>query len=396
VSVDWRVVGSKALTPEQVARALGDELAGLLDGPQELQAEDVPAEVAGEAGDGVWVGYTLSVPARDGEQALAAAARLAKAVRGVVCGDDQVVWGEGPVPPKAPAGPGPFAFKPPTLKARGLAKPLTPPPFQPGADWPVAKPTAEQRIMALFLDWHGVHAAAQRPVTEVLAEQAMALFPEALPRRFGHYEPPQDRFDRVGAAGLTAAWQAGADWDLILTGSGLPCLGGGVYSWAPGDGLPRMWHLSLAFIGDTFRDAAWCDGLRAFFTAVADRAPALYAKAEVVPGLTYSGQQLFYRYKDKSAQNPYDRGRGLLGVTRRPTWWAWFGGGYLPLVADRLDRPPTTWRVTASAAGRLAELAARPTTAVGLGHAWFPRHLRVRPGILGPRPARLRPPDLLA
>ncbi|MDR1798303.1 MAG: hypothetical protein LBR19_00225, partial [Bifidobacteriaceae bacterium] len=233
-------------------------------------------------------------------------------------------------------------------------------------------------------------------VTEVLAEQAMALFPEALPRRFGHFEPLQGRFGQVGAAGLTAAWQEGADWDLILGGSGLPCLGGGVYSGAPSDGLPRMWHLSLAFIGDTFRDAAWRDGLRAFFTAVADRASALYAKAEVVPGLTYSGQQLFYRYKDKSEQRPYDRGRGLLGVTRRPTWWAWFGGGYLPLVAAHLDRPPAKWRVTASAAGRLAELAEGPSPAAGLGHTWFPRQIRVRPGLLGPKPARLRPAELLA
>ncbi|MDR1825489.1 MAG: hypothetical protein LBR27_09250 [Bifidobacteriaceae bacterium] len=62
MSIDLLVVGSKALTPEQLERAVPDgDLLGLFGGPLEVGVEDVPEEVAGEAGDATWVAYETSV-----------------------------------------------------------------------------------------------------------------------------------------------------------------------------------------------------------------------------------------------------------------------------------------------------------------------------------------------
>jgi hypothetical protein len=125
--------------------------------------------------------------------------------------------------------------------------------------------------------------------------------------------------------------------------------------------------------------------------AVADGVPALYATAEVVGDRTYAGQHLAWRSGDKQKQRPYVGRVGLLGLTPKPTWWVWFGGGYLPLVQERLDNAPAAWRVSDSQAGRLVELAPEPTPVEGLGRAWFPRELRQRDGSWGSKPARVRP-----
>jgi hypothetical protein len=166
--------------------------------------------------------------------------------------------------------------------------------------------------------------------------------------------------------------------------------------------LKGMWRLGLLCAEDDFVAAGPRSRLRALFTGIAEGGSVVIAPAEVWGGALWLEGGCGFKLNGERAVNPWRAypwdWRGLLGLTPYPTWWSWFGPSYLPLVRERLDRPPSGWRVTPTGRGTLLELADLPSGhkelrgPVGrwLGLGWMPSELRVR-GRGGSKEARVLP-----
>jgi hypothetical protein len=120
---------------------------------------------------------------------------------------------------------------------------------------------------------------------------ARRALPEALPRRFGEWEPLQGRFADGGEPGFTTAWRD-ATSILFFTASA-PCTGGGLYA-GPADRHPRpVWKMHLDLhIGPLADDARWRSALRRLFVLLAEEAGAFFASAEVRRGYLWNGRSL--------------------------------------------------------------------------------------------------------
>jgi len=185
-------------------------------------------------------------------------------------------------------------------------------------------PVSRGLIDIVYLRWYV--AASSQPAAESWLELARRHLPEALPRRFGTYEPLQGRLDRDGPVAFV-----GADDGRHSTyfDASAPCLSGSLASSSTlGAHSPSVQRTALA-------DQRWADALRRFFVAVAVRTHAVYAVAEVVRGLSWSGRGI--AYGPEAELRTYLAALGVwAGPPPHPVWWSWFGAECLPLIADQL------------------------------------------------------------
>lgn len=344
MSYDLQVYGPEAavdlrvpqLVSEVPSLALGehDEAAGwwtvvrgarrgycfTVEGPQRVEPEDVPDEVTAVL---LGAAHVLSVSAEgtagpDIPHAVRFARRVAGAVGGVVV-DQQTeqVW------------------------AKSGARQSS-------------KPAPNGRVRVIDLSWY----VQRERVSNDLVARYLALcrrtLPEALPRRFGEYEPLQGKMAETGDEGLIRAWQE-ATGNFFFTSS-TPCLGGSMTP-GPGDRFPGdFWHLNLDVHARPFaEDQRWRDALRRLFIGTAQEFGAFYASAEVTRGNIWNGRSIWSDGDTEWPTTPARR-EGWLGLPPYPTWWAWYGDLYRPLVKDRLG----VGAVTDLQPGVLHELATEP------------------------------------
>jgi hypothetical protein len=138
------------------------------------------------------------------------------------------------------------------------------------------------------------------------------------------------KLDRDGPEAFVAS--AAAESGSVYFKASSPCIEGGVAG-AAARGAVRSHRLSVH--REPLRDPRWRDALRRFFVDVADRTGAFFAAAEVQRGLEWSGQGV--SYGGRSEPTTYLAGRGRwAGLPPYPTWWAWYGPEYVPLVAGHL------------------------------------------------------------
>lgn len=180
-------------------------------------------------------------------------------------------------------------------------------------------------------------------------EVAKKLLPEALPRRYGSYEPLRNRFEERGEKAFLDAYERGS---VMFNCASLPCREGGLGK-VPYGGLLMD---SLTVVADTLDDARWRNTVRQLFVDYARRRGTTLAVGEVlrnhrIANVGAKGQ--VYRGEHSDALRGAD---GLLGLPPRPTWWTWFGTDYLPLVRDHLP----DGHVTVYAEGVLYETAPQP------------------------------------
>jgi len=324
-----------------------------VDGPFGVEAEDIPEEVTAVLLGARWL-YTVNVegsaPAGI-RHAVRLARHLAEQLDGAVMDRQQdTVWS----------------------RSKGRQ---------------VSKPARESRISRIEVDWYCQRQHLGPDPAGTFCSEAARLLPEALPRRFGEYEPLQGKFADAGPDGFSAAWHA-ATGLLFYSGSG-PCISGAM----PGrrDRWPdQVWRMSLDFHVGPFQDQRWQAALQALFITLADELPAYYATAQVVRGAIWSGRTV---YIDGQSESACSLGwqRHWHGLSPIPVWWEWFGSPYRELV--RNDLPADATMTTAN--GLLHEWATQPADRDELASSAnrsFPADLLA---ILAPNPENMRPSPLI-
>lgn len=366
--------GGEALA---VVRGSGRAYSFTLGLPVPVEPEDVPEEVTAVLLDAA-VMYEVLVEGSSPTEtphAVKFGRRLAEATRGAVL-DQQTgqVWTRGKLrtPPRAEAG----------------------------------------TVSVVEVRWYvrSDFAAAETAATWVrLARRHM---PEALPRRYGTYEPLSRKLD---AGGDEAFVDFVRDADGIVFFKGSQPVDGGHLDAGPQRGNACAHTLSL--LSPALGDARWRAALRGLFLEFAVEVDAIAATAELTRGVRWSGRSL--GYDGDTERTAYLAWKSTWqGLPPYPVWWSWFGADYAEVVSEHLpldeaeaigpglfhsrsdvpaDRDALAERGAPRAGGRLRRALGRSG---GRSSTWLPKDLLLTPsaeamGTYGvPQRAAWVPPSL--
>ncbi len=324
-----------------------------VDGPDTVDAEDVPEDVAAVV-LGARALYSIAVEgtvASEIPHAVRFARRLAQALGGAVA-DQQTgeVW------------------------SRSQSR-------------KIQKPARESRVATVEVAWYCLRDELTPDPAALFVKVAQRALPEALPRRFGEYEPFQGKLADTGIDGFTKAW-AEATSLLFTAGSG-PCIGGHL-SAGPGATFPdRFWSMTLTLLAEPIREHGWQEALRIMFHTLADQLPAFYASAEVTTGHIWSGRSLWSDRETDWRISPLRHRDGWTGLPPRPTWWSWLGQPYIEYVSALPAK-----RTIPTSNGVLYQASEEPSGPDGLVplSEWLPADLFAN---LAPNPRRQQPVPLV-
>lgn len=322
-----------------------------IDGPDSVEPEDVPVPVTSAVLDATRL-YNIVVegsPATEIPHAIRFARRLAKALEGAVL-DQQIdeVWS----------------------RSRSRS---------------VERPAREERVDVVELNIYCLRSALTAAPDDLFLDTVRRFLPEALPRRFGEYEPLQGKFADVGSSGFRAAWAASTT--TLFTAGSAPCIGGSLDAGPLAAYPSSVWKLGLSFHTGPLRDSRWRAALRHLLVALADGLPSFYASVQVTGGHIWSGRSMWTDSATEWSVSPARAHTGWLGLPPDPTWWAWFGEPYRDLVRDHLDPE----RCTETQIGILHEWADEPVKRADLSAEpsnWVPQELRAS---FAPNPNRQLP-----
>ncbi len=182
------------------------------------------------------------------------------------------------------------------------------------------------RLSYVAAPQHLAHAGAE------LLGAMRRWMPEALPDRFGPFEPYQHRRESDDGEFL-AMWSAEARGHGSLSWkASRPCVGGGA-SWTPPSAYSQIGgvaagSLYIEFLGSPFvtEDDQWREALVRFFQGVATAVDAPYGRAtwDEAP---VGGLRAADLYKGDRPPGLCWKGRWL-GVPRHPAWLHWLGDFY--------------------------------------------------------------------
>lgn len=336
-----------------VTRGVRRRYSFTVDGPDRLEPEDVPPGIASSVLDARYL-YAVTVEGGAGSEiphAVRFAKRLAKALDGAVV-DQQAgeIW------------------------SRSQSR-------------TIPKPSREERVATADLTWFSLRDQLPAGVSDLMVSAAERYLPEALPCRFGEYEPLQGKYADAGKEGFSQAWR-GATSPLFFSGY-LPCVGGRLNA-GPNERFPdRYWSMSITFLADPLKEDGWRHAVRRLFTTLADELRSFYASAQISRNQIWSGQSLWI---DGETELPIRTLRfrdGWLGLPPTPTWWSWFGAPYA-FAQSLLPRDG----LTATAAGTLFESAREPGPPGMMSplSRWLPASLFAS---LEPNPRRQQPVPLI-
>lgn len=336
-----------------VSRGAQGRYSFTVDGPDRLEAEDVPVEVTASVLGARYL-YSITVEgSADSEisHAVRFARRLAKTLHGAFVNQQTgEIWSRS------------------RLRT-------------------IQKPSREERVTTVELAWFSLRADVRVDTARLMVAVAERYLPEALPRRFGEYEPFQHKYADEGREGVDRAWRE-ATSALHFSGSG-PCVGGYLDA-GPNNQFPdRYWSMSMTFLADPLREPGWRDAALRMFATLADGVRAFYASAQVSRNNVWSGRSL---WMDGQTEVPISTLRfrdGWLGLPPTPTWWSWFGAPYA-FVENLLPREGRT----VGTAGILFESATElaPQGSPEPLSRWLPASLFAS---LGPNPDRQQPVPLI-
>jgi len=314
-----------------------------MDGPSRIEAEDVPDAAIGAIGGIGAKGWLiqLSVKAAAGVEIWPTdlAVHLARATDGVVYDPqlDRVTW-------------------PPGFEPRDAA-------------------TGEERFSEIALAWYTAWPSQDPELPRRLLDLLASHLPDALPQRYGGYEPLPHRFEgddrkeRFIGRWLEEAsgWTPSLSWTTAP-----PCLGGSVSMSTvqpvtyPRPGQPMV-RVSVEFDSRaSARDPALTARFVAAFRAVAAGLRCVYA------GATLNRNAIMTRGRpladSRTEWGPMPRADRWIGLPAAPTWLAWFGRPYADLVRPTLAGVATE----EDASGILLRLGTEPMHADDLADRFPP------------------------
>ena len=285
-----------------------------VDGPHHVEAEDLPELLAATVlSPRYLVEISCPAAATSGDRALAKkiAKQLAVDLRGAVYDPqpDALVW--------------------PKKRRRDYAA-----------------PSGKQRIRLVTLVWYVRHGQAELVVD--LLRSLRAACPEALPRRYGDYEPLQHRMTPDDDAHFVAFWrklEARETRKMFFWKAQSPCFGGGAsfpdqrenYPSGQPVGIPgatRCTRIDMDFDGRALHgDARWSSAVANLLRAVAKRLGAFYA-AGYVRRDVIAKRSLWFDDETETLAIPFS---DFTGLPAKPTWLAWFGPCYAPHVTGHVQ-----------------------------------------------------------
>jgi len=214
------------------------------------------------------------------------------------------------------------------------------------------------------LEWYveaGRWADAPAALLGVLARRC----PEALPTRYGVFEPPQGRYDPAAPDAYTAL----ARDDSAFWFASRPFFGGHTSPPERGDsgqiGLDVDWRVLEA-------DPRWRETVADLFAAAAVALGAFYAEGWVEPGWEVSSNNRLWISAGRKTRGSALGRDGWQGLPAEPAWLTWFGGRYA-------SRSPPHWQPPRRAAACCAARSHRPWTR-GRRACWSGSASRRAPG----------------
>jgi hypothetical protein len=198
----------------------------------------------------------------------------------------------------------------------------------------VLKPTRDMRISEVILHWYAITGSVPSDAAATYTALCRKYLPEALPRRFGEFEPLQSKLTDTGDSGFDNAWRAATS--LLFFTASPPCIAGSMYA-GPSETHPRkVWVMTLHVLRDPFIEPRWRDALRRLFVGIADRSECFFGSAEVTRGTLWNGRS---GRADAQTEWPIMPARieGWMGLPPYPVWWSWYGDPYRDSVSNVLD-----------------------------------------------------------
>lgn len=193
----------------------------------------------------------------------------------------------------------------------------------------------DTRISTIKLLWY------HRPGAANMAAAYLALarryLPEALPRRFGVFEPFSQRLDSDGDSAFIALAQK--DFDQVYFSGALPSVGGSI---PPNDNVrdTRFGPIratTLTVVAATFTDERWSSALNKFFLRYAEEAGCFFATAEVQRNVGWNGRSVWFDSSEDTTTYLAQKGHWL-GAADYPMWWTWLGTEYTDLLSSHEPR----------------------------------------------------------
>jgi hypothetical protein len=236
--------------------------------------------------------------------------------------------------------------------ARNLAELNDGAAFDPQEDalvWPIGRPKrvasrrAEEVTSLVTLEWF-LPTSGWRRAPETLLRVIRRHCPEALPTRFGRWEPLQHRFDPADPDAFVNFVLDEDDGDGFWFAS-RPSFGG---SWAaphadrfvrPEDERLRIARVGVDFDGGVLeKDPRWREAVVDLFAAGAVELGAFFGAAQLEPGWTVTANNRLVSTMETMMHRGEHilRGRLWQGLPPVPVWLSWFGRRYRELVAPHL------------------------------------------------------------
>ena len=190
----------------------------------------------------------------------------------------------------------------------------------------------------LHLEWYFQSDGQSLSLPSDYVDVAEALLPEALPTRFGTFQPLSERYSRSGEQGLAEYYKVECEWSrLIIKGSGA-LVRGNIPEWS------RSFVKALSLVFDVSSPRFHPESIEPFFTEIADRTGSFFACAELNESTVFTSV-------------PSDPTGGWPGLPRVPQWMTWYSSEYAQLVASHLQG-----RTHRTRSGLLHKWADRPET----------------------------------
>ncbi|MHA7306019.1 hypothetical protein ACX80E_12365 [Arthrobacter sp. TMN-49] len=160
---------------------------------------------------------------------------------------------------------------------------------------------------------------------------ARKYLPEALPRRFGTYEPHQGKLERDGDQAFTDVWREGQSGILFFTCE-YPI------AWGSMDGPQRdkpVGQTTFYLDGAALSDPGWLDALRRFFVAFALKSKSFFASVEVLRNYEWVSRTYERLSGAEDDIWPIHVGEWK-GFVPYPQSWTWFGPDLIDTVSPYL------------------------------------------------------------